>query len=170
MLCLVAQSYLTLCDPMHCSLPGSTFHEDSPGKNTGVGGHAHLQGIFPALGSNSVLLHCRWFLYHLIPQGSTVIYYFWRICKCSHFLNFFPTDPITAQKCKWISVLIFVPCYFAELIYYLEHFCGVLRISTYEIMSHVNIDNSTSIFHLCMLVIYALIQLIFLYVFADRHV
>ena len=37
-------------------------------------------------------------------------------------------------------------------------------------MSHVNIDNSTSIFHLCILVIYALIQLIFIYVFADRHV
>ena len=67
-------------------------------------------------------------------------------------------------------MLIFVPCYFADFIYYLEHFCGVLRISPYEIMSNVNVDNSTSIFHLCMLVIYALIQLILLYVFADRHV
>ena len=37
---------------------------------------------------------------------------------------------------------------FAEFIYYLEHFCGILRISTYELMSHVNIDNSTSIFHI----------------------
>ena len=82
----------------------------------------------------------------------------------------FQTDPITAQKCKWISVLIFAPCYFAELIYYLEHFCVVLRGSTYELMSHVNIDNSTSIFYIWMLVIYVLIQLIFLYVFADRHV
>ena len=82
----------------------------------------------------------------------------------------FQTDPITAQKCKWISVLIFVPCYFDELFYYLEHFCGILRISPYEIISLVNIDNSTSIFHLCMLGIYALIQLIFLYVFADRLV
>ena len=82
----------------------------------------------------------------------------------------FQTDPITAQKCKWISVLIFVPYYFAEFFYYLEHFCGILRISTYEIMSLVNIDNSSSIFHLCMLVIYALIQLNVLYVFADRLV
>ena len=24
---LVAQSYLTLCDPMNCSLPGSSVHE-----------------------------------------------------------------------------------------------------------------------------------------------
>ena len=34
-----AQSYLTLCDPMDCSAPGSSFHGDSPGKNTGVGCH-----------------------------------------------------------------------------------------------------------------------------------
>ena len=26
MLCLVAQLYLTLCDPMDCSLPGSSVH------------------------------------------------------------------------------------------------------------------------------------------------
>ena len=31
-LCLVAQSCLTLCDPRDCSLPGSTVHGDSPGK------------------------------------------------------------------------------------------------------------------------------------------
>ena len=33
--CLVAQSCLTLCDPMDCSPPGSSVHEGSPGKNTG---------------------------------------------------------------------------------------------------------------------------------------
>jgi len=47
---LVAQSYLTLCNPMECGLPGSSVHGDSPGKNTGVGCHALLQGfpgIFP---------------------------------------------------------------------------------------------------------------------------
>ena len=36
---------------------------DSPGKNTGVGCHALLQGIFPSQGSNLwilCLLHCRW--------------------------------------------------------------------------------------------------------------
>ena len=36
-LCLVAQSCPTLCDPMDYSLSGSSFHGDSPGKNTGVG-------------------------------------------------------------------------------------------------------------------------------------
>ena len=40
----VAQLYLTLCDPTDCSPPGSSVHEDSLGKNTGVGFHALLQG------------------------------------------------------------------------------------------------------------------------------
>ena len=39
-LCLVAQLCLTLCDPMDCSLPGSSVHGDSPGKNTRAGCHA----------------------------------------------------------------------------------------------------------------------------------
>ena len=57
--CLAAQSCLTLCDPMDYSLPGSFVHGDSPGKNTGVGCHALLQGIFPTQGSNPGLQHCR---------------------------------------------------------------------------------------------------------------
>ena len=44
---LVSQSCPTLCDPTDCSLPGSAVHGDSPGKNTGVGYHFLLQGIFP---------------------------------------------------------------------------------------------------------------------------
>ena len=37
----------TLCSPMDCSPPGSCVHGDSPGKNTELGCHAILQGIFP---------------------------------------------------------------------------------------------------------------------------
>ena len=36
---------------------------DFSGKNTGVGGHFHLQGIFLTQGLNPGLLHCRWILY-----------------------------------------------------------------------------------------------------------
>ena len=54
MLCLVAQLCLTLCDPTDCRQAGSSVHGDSPGKNTGVGCHALLQGIFPTQGSNQV--------------------------------------------------------------------------------------------------------------------
>ena len=42
---------------------------DSPGKNTGVGCHVLLQGIFPNQGSNLHvlwLLHWRWFPYHCV--------------------------------------------------------------------------------------------------------
>ena len=67
---LVTQSSLTLCDAMDCSQPGSSLHGDSPGKNTGVGCHALLKGIFPIQGSNPGLLHCRQILYHLSHQGS----------------------------------------------------------------------------------------------------
>ena len=36
--------------PMNCSPPGFSVHRDSPGKNTGVGCHALLQGNFPKPG------------------------------------------------------------------------------------------------------------------------
>ena len=41
------QLYLTLCDPMDCSPPGSSVHGDSPGQKTEVGCHFLFQGIFP---------------------------------------------------------------------------------------------------------------------------
>ena len=47
MLCLVV-----FCNRMDCSLPGSSVHGDSPGKNTGEACHALLQGIFRTQGSN----------------------------------------------------------------------------------------------------------------------
>ena len=73
MLCLVSQSCPTLCDPMDCSLPGFSVHGGSLGKNTGVGCHALLQGIFPTQGSNPGLLHCRWILYCLSHLGSLTL-------------------------------------------------------------------------------------------------
>ena len=69
-LCLITQSCLTLYDPMDCSPPGSSVHGDSPGKNTGVGCHALLQGILPNQGSKPGLPHCRQILYCLSHQGN----------------------------------------------------------------------------------------------------
>ena len=54
-LCVVARLFAD------CSLPGSSVYGDSPGKNTRVGVHALLQGIFPTQGSNPGLQHCRRF-------------------------------------------------------------------------------------------------------------
>ena len=45
-----------------------TRHSD---KNTGVGCHAFLQGIFPTQGSNPGLPHCRQILYYLNHEGSS---------------------------------------------------------------------------------------------------
>ena len=69
-MCLVAHFCLILLDPMDCSLPGSSVHGDSLGKNTGVGCHALLQGIFPTQGWNLGLPHCKQILYCLSHHGS----------------------------------------------------------------------------------------------------
>ena len=81
----VAQSCLTLWDPMNCSPPGSSIQGDSPGKNTGVDCHALLQGIFLTQESNPSLLH----LLHwqadslpLVPPGNPFILA-WPITKNS---------------------------------------------------------------------------------------
>ena len=54
-MCL-AQSCPTLSDPMDCSPPGSSVHGDSPGKNTGAGCHALLQGPNPRIEPRSPAL------------------------------------------------------------------------------------------------------------------
>ena len=55
---------------MYYSPPGFSVHGDSPGKNTGVGCHDLLQGIFQTQGLNPGLPHCQHILYHLSHQGS----------------------------------------------------------------------------------------------------
>ena len=67
---VLTQPCPTLCSPMDCSPPGSSLHGDSPGKNTGVGSHFFLQGIFPTQGLSAGLSHCRWILYCLSPRGA----------------------------------------------------------------------------------------------------
>ena len=62
---LVAQSCLTLSDPI-------VRPWNSPGKNTGVGCHYLLQGIFPVHGLSPGFLHCRQVLYSLGYQGSLI--------------------------------------------------------------------------------------------------
>ena len=71
----------TLCDPW------SVAHQaprtwNSPGKNTGVGCHAFLQGIFPTQGSNPHLLgllHWQAGSLPLAPPGKPILYIFFLI-------------------------------------------------------------------------------------------
>ena len=66
---LVVPSCLTFAMDC-CTLPGSSVHSLSPGKNTGVGCHSHLHGIFVTQGSNPGLSNYRQILYHLSQLGS----------------------------------------------------------------------------------------------------
>ena len=59
---LVNQSCPIICNPMDCSLPGSSVLGILQARI--LGWTAILQGIFQIEGSNLCLLHCRQFLYH----------------------------------------------------------------------------------------------------------
>ena len=134
-MCLVTEPCPTLCDPMDCSLPGFSVHGDSPSKNTGVGCHALLQGIFPTQGSNPGLPHCRQFLYHLSHQARLpnplvpyITYYFhcspysinFILQQCVCYVHFYsgictlilvPDNKMSVwnlssmHKCSWLSLL-----------------------------------------------------------------
>ena len=88
---LVLQSCPTFGDPMDYSPPGSSVHGILQAKileiqNTKImvkGCHSLLQGIFPTLGLNPGLPHCRQILYHLSHQGIPFM------CRISHKNNEF---------------------------------------------------------------------------------
>ena len=70
MCCAQSFSHATLCDPMDCSLPGSSVRGNSSGKNTGVGCQALIKGIFPTQELIPGLPYRRQILYFLNHQGS----------------------------------------------------------------------------------------------------
>ena len=98
MLFLVIQSYPTLWNPIDYSLPSSSVHGDLPDKNTGMGCHVLLQGIFPTQGSNPGLLHCGWILYQLSHQGSPRILGW---VAYPIFKGTFPLRNWTGVSCFW---------------------------------------------------------------------
>ena len=77
----LAQSCPTFSTPwtVSCQAPLSM---NSLGKNTGVGFHFLLQGLFPTQGSNLSLLHCRQILYHLSHQGKPLVVVKIGLCHC----------------------------------------------------------------------------------------
>ena len=82
--CVHAQACPTLCHPLDCNPAVSSVHGIFSGKNTGVGCHFLLQGVFLTQGWNPHLLHCRQIFYLLSHWGSTycLIFYikFLKIC------------------------------------------------------------------------------------------
>ena len=69
---LVAKSCPTLVSPWEVATQ-VPLSMDSPGRNTGVGCHFLLQGIFQIQGWNPGLPHCRQILYHWTYQESPKI-------------------------------------------------------------------------------------------------
>ena len=62
---LVAQSGPTLCNTVHCSLPGFSAHHISQARRLEWVAIHFSRGIFPTPWSNLGLLHYRQILYHL---------------------------------------------------------------------------------------------------------
>ena len=76
-------------DPQLCPTLSTPARQpwDFPGKNTGVGCHFLLQGIFPTQGPNLGLRYCRQTLYHL-SYGLNVI----GKAKQHNILSLFPQE------------------------------------------------------------------------------
>ena len=73
---------------------------NSPGKNTGVGSHSLLQGLFLTQGSTLDLLHCRQILFHLSHQGSPSSVQFSSVaqsCVCNPMKRSTPGLPVHHQ-------------------------------------------------------------------------
>ena len=95
--CLVAQSCPTLCNSIDCSPSGFSVHGDSLGRNTGVGCHALLQGIFPNQGLSPGVLHCRQILYQPRQQESP------RILEWVAYP--FSTGSVQPRNWTWVSCI-----------------------------------------------------------------
>ena len=99
--CLVSQLCLTLCNPMHCSPPGSSVHGEP--KNTGVGSLCLLQGICLTQELNQSFLHCRWTLYQLNLQGKPCVFFFFffLVCSVQHAGSSFPKQGSDSDPLHW---------------------------------------------------------------------
>ena len=98
---LLAQSCPTLCEPTDCSPPCLLSPWSSPGKNTGVGYHLLLQGIYPTQGLNPALLHCR----HIYTHIYIIVKYFICICIMEYYSAFKKKKKETLSfATRWMSL------------------------------------------------------------------
>ena len=98
--CVCAQLCPTLFDSMDCS-PSDSSPWDSPGKNTGLGCHFLLQGIFLMQGSNPCLLHLLHWEENSLPLsylGSTTLKYKGRHLMVEKVLRIKPWGYKTEQN------------------------------------------------------------------------
>ena len=135
------QKCLIPCDPTGCSLPGSSVHGDSPSKNTRVGFHALLQGIFLTRRSNPCLLHLLYWqagslpLNHLGRQAEPpkIIYFSWS--KITIYLKNHDSlsqgHPLSAMGeeislHQWVFFFPIVICQYSKIFFYKKYnICNV---------------------------------------------
>ena len=101
---MCAQSCPIFCGPVEYSLPVSLCLWDSPDKNTAVGCHALLQGIFPTQGSNLHLL-CLLLWQEdslpLEPCGKSM-----GMFPHTHLTDYVPLANILSSSClSWVNLL-----------------------------------------------------------------
>ena len=78
---------------------------NSPGKNTGVGCHSLLQGIFLTRGWNLGILHCRWILCIWAPRGAIISHRSWVEDCCSPEYSCSSLDAIRVHpRAIWSTV------------------------------------------------------------------
>ena len=99
--CLVAQLCPTLCDSMDCSPPGS-YPWHFPDRNTGVGCHFLLQGIFLTQGLNLHLLHWQADSLPLSHQRSPII----KVISIYNIKHFFKEKGLHQQLMYKITVFL----------------------------------------------------------------
>ena len=109
---LVTQSCGIFCEFMCCSPSRLLCPWNSTGKNTGVGSHSLLQGIFPTQWLNPGLLHCRQVFYCLSHQGSLIIlmyhYLLIILLLVAIWVSFFFT-PINYYNAHIMAIFFFFP-------------------------------------------------------------
>ena len=86
---------VALCDPMDWSPARLLCPLNFPGKNTGVGSHSLLQGIFLTQRRNLGLVHCRRILSHLSHQKSLFVR------KNYHALNDYSPNKMPLHPPRW---------------------------------------------------------------------
>ena len=110
--CSVAQSCLALCDPMDCSLSGSSFHGILQARVLEwVPIFFLLQGIFSTQGSNLQLLHWQVDSLPSEPPGKPQCVRLFAYKKNENSFFFYnSTNPVELSN-NLVELIIFIPFY-----------------------------------------------------------
>ena len=104
--CLVAKPCATLCDPMHCSLPGSCVHGISQVRILEWVAISFPSGIFPTQGLNPSLLHWQTLSLPLHHHRQPLIYFLWIFDGCFYKQPATARETVQWEKLVWKMVVV----------------------------------------------------------------